>query len=331
MDKQKFHILVTSVGRKVWLLRTFKETLNALDLDGKVVAADISPMAPAMYASDKSCQVCRVSEAEYVPQLLELCEREEIDLLVPLIDTELLPLAETRERFAQVGTTVLVSSPEVVRITMDKRLTHRFLMEHGFDTPRIFDLDPELKRSVPSYPVFVKPAMSAASIGATRVDSEAELKVFMKRVEDPILQEYLAGQEYTLDVLADFQGTVRCVVPRKRLAIRAGEVNKAVTVKDRYIMEVGRRVVEALPGAIGPITVQGFQLSDGRFLLTDINPRFGSGVPVALKARADFPKWIVELALGRGPTIPYDEWQDGLLMLRYDEAIFVPSDGTSPL
>ena len=331
MYEHNFNILVTSAGRKVWLVNAFKEALKALGIEGNVVAADVSETAPAMYVADKSCQVCSATDPKYVPELLRLCKDEKISLVIPLIDTELLPLADNKEQFRYAGTTVLISSPEVVKVTNDKRITHQFLRDRGFDTPDMLDIDSLGKDSGARYPMFVKPAMGAASVGAARVDSEEELMVLMKSLNEPILQEHIEGQEFTLDVLVDFEGSVRCVVPRKRLTVRAGESNKAVTAKDRKIMDVGRRLVELLPGASGPITVQGFLVSDGRFVITDINPRFGSGVPVALKADADYPRWIIELALGNDPIIPFDEWQDGVLMMRYEEAVFLRADWTACL
>jgi len=149
------------------------------------------------------------------------------------------------------------------------------------------------------------------------------LEFFKDKINNPILQEHLDGYEYTLDVLADFDGKVRCVVPRKRLKVRAGEVSKGVTVKDKKIIDTGKRVVEALKGARGPITVQGFLTTDAKFKLTEINPRFGGGHPLAIAAGADYPRWITEMMLGRDPEIMLDSWEDGLVMLRYDEAVFV--------
>lgn len=318
-----FNILFTSVGRRVSLVQHFRRVLSDLGLEGKLVGTDMLLSAPAMHVVDRKYQVCRVTDKDYIPQLLDICEKEDIDLLIPLIDTELLVLAKNKKRFKEVGTTALISDPDVIRIAMDKYNTHKFFIENGFATPRVINIDEALERNDIEYPLLMKPARGSASIGITRIEGKEDLRFFKDEIPNPILQEYLDGYEYTLDVLVDFEGKVRCVAPRKRLEVRAGEVSKGMTVKDERIIETGRKVAEVLKGALGPITVQGFLTSDGEFKLTEINPRFGGGHPLAIAAGADYPRWIIEMMLGRDPKIELDGWEDGLVMLRYDEAVFV--------
>jgi len=317
-----FNILFTSVGRRVSLVQHFRDALSELHLVGKLVGADMAASAPALHVVDEKYLVCRVTDQDYIPQLLDICERESIDLLIPLIDTELLVLAENNEKFKEVGTAALVSDPDVIRIAMDKHNTHRFLAENGFATPKVFNVDEALGRDDIEYPLVIKPARGSASIGVTKIGNKEELEFFKDKLNNPILEECLHGSEYTLDVLVDFDEKVRCVVPRKRLEVRAGEVSKGMTVKDKRIIMTGKRVVEALKGVLGPITVQGFLTGDGEFKLTEINPRFGGGHPLAIVAGADYPRWIIEMMLERDPKIRLDGWEDGVVMLRYDEAVF---------
>jgi carbamoyl-phosphate synthase large subunit len=317
-----FNILFTSVGRRVSLVRHFRKVLSDLQLEGNLVGADVALSAPAMHVVDKKYVVCRVSDKYYIPELLDICRTEDIDLLIPLIDTELLVLAQNKELFEQVSARVLVSTPGAVKIAMDKHNTHRFLTENGFAAPEVFNVDEALARDDIEYPLVMKPAKGSASMGVTVIENKEDLECFKDKITNSILQEYLDGYEHTLDVLVDFNGKVRCVVPRKRLEVRAGEVSKGVTVKDERIIMTGKRVVEALKGALGPITVQGFLTNDGKFKLTEINPRFGGGHPLAIVAGADYPRWIIEMMLGRDSKIRLDGWEDGVVMLRYDEAIF---------
>lgn len=318
-----FNILFTSIGRRVFLVQHFKKVLLDLGLEGKLVGADMSLSAPAMHVIDKKYQICRVMDGDYVPQLLDICERENIKLLVPLIDTELLVLAENKGQFGKMGVTALVSDPEVIQITMNKYNTHEFFVKHSIDTPRVFDANKVLQKGGIDYPLLMKPVSGSASKGIIKINNKKELKFFKERIPNAMLQEYIDGYEYTLDILADFDGRVRCVVPRRRLEVRAGEVSKGMTEKDEEIITTGKKAVEALKGAIGPITAQGFLTEEGRFKLTEINPRFGGGHPLAIKAGADYPRWIIEMILGRDPEIKLDSWEDGLVMLRYDEAVFI--------
>ncbi len=134
------------------------------------------------------------------------------------------------------------------------------------------------------------------------------------------------GEEYTVDAFVDFDGKVRSVVPRLRLETRAGEVSKGMTVKNISIIETTRRVAEQLPGALGCLTIQCFLTPAGDLKYIEINPRFGGGFPLSIAAGADFPRWIIEMMLGRDPVIELDGWQDGTVMLRYDDAVFTTRD-----
>lgn len=316
-----FNILFTSVGRRVALVRLFRQALAQLKLKGKIIGADFQTSAPALLLTDKRYQVCPVSAAEYIPQLVDICQRDRIKLLVPLIDPELNLLARNRERFAELGTTVLISHPDTISICQDKNRTYDFFSRISMPAARVYQPE-QLTAGKLKYPVLVKPADGSGSQGVFKANDQRELRFFMRYVPRALVQEFLEGPEYTIDVLADFNGRVRCVVPRLRMQVRAGEVSKGMTVKDQQLIKMAKGVVEKLPGVAGPVTLQAFLTGKGlRFV--EINPRFGGGFPLSAQAGADFPGWIIELALGKEPEIPFDEWEEGLVMLRYDEAIFV--------
>ena len=321
-----FNFLFTSAGRRVSLIRSFRAALDSLGLQGKLVTADLQKNAPAPFIADVRELVPRVSDPAYIPTLLDICRRHDIHLLVPLIDTELHLLAPHRQRFAEIGVTLLVSSEEVNHLTLDKRSTHDFFRKSGILTPAILDLTSILAADNSSYPYLLKPAQGSCSVGVTKVRNEEELRFFLSYVQEPIVQELIRGEEYTLDILVDFSGKVRCVVPRLRIETRAGEVSKGMTVNNPAIIAAGKKVAEALPGALGCITAQCFLTPENEIVFIEINPRFGGGFPLACAAGADFPKWIIQMVRKEEPEICLDGWQDGLVMLRYDEAIFVTKE-----
>jgi carbamoyl-phosphate synthase large subunit len=321
-----FSVLLTSGGRRVALVREFQAALKNLGVAGRVLVADLRRNAAAFHAADAGVLVPRVSSPEYVPHLLELCAREGVRMVVPLIDTELHLLAPHREAFAARGITLVVSSPATTELSLDKRTTRDFFVAHGFDTPRVLDAAAILADPAARYPYFLKPADGSCSVGATRVDDAESLAFHARHTANAMVQEFVQGAEYTLDVLADFTGKVRCVVPRLRIETRAGEVSKGMTVKDPLLMDAGRRVVEALPGAVGCMTVQLFLTAERAVKFIEINPRFGGGFPLAAAAGAKYPEWLVAWALGRDPAVSMDGWTDGLVMLRYDDAVFVQRD-----
>lgn len=319
------NILFTSAGRRVSLIKLFRAALDELGVSGTLVTADMQALVPARSAADVHEIVPAVHDPEYVDRLCTLCRRHRIHLIVPLIDTELLLLAQHRTAFATLGVTLLASSEAVASLTLDKRKTHAFFRANGIPTPCLRSVE-DLDRGSAPFPVMVKPATGSGSVGVALARSMRELRFHVERVRDPIVQDVVEGDEYTLDILLDFTGTVRCVVPRKRIEVRAGEVSKAVTVRHELLIAEGTRIAGLLPGALGPLTLQGFVKDDGTVSFIEINPRFGGGFPLSAAAGANFPRWIIEWVLGRDPEIGLADWQDGMYMLRYDEGLFFPGD-----
>jgi carbamoyl-phosphate synthase large subunit len=317
-------VLLTSGGRRIALLRAFRAALASLG-GGRVLVADTTASAPAFHDADEGFLVPRCGSSEYVPALLEICRREGVVLLVPTIDPELPPLAEARDLFARNGVTVAVSSQETVAIAFDKIATAAFFERAGVPSPRLFDLDGALVGANGfEFPVVLKPRFGSGSAGVHTPADLEELRFLAKRVPEPMLQERIPGVEFTLDVLVAPDGRAVCVVPRRRLETRAGEISKGYTQRDAELERWGRTVAERLPGAWGPLTLQCFRAPDGRVAFIEINPRFGGGFPLALHAGADYPRWLLEWVLGRPSTATADGWRGDVAMLRYDDAVFVP-------
>jgi carbamoyl-phosphate synthase large subunit len=322
----EFNILLSCAGRRVSLLRCFKKALADLSVPGKIIASDVQRTAAAMYVADVHELVPSVTSEGYIDALGALCVHNRVRLVVPLIDPELAVLAPHRGTFAREGVELLVSSTDVNELCLDKRRTRKFFERIGVSSPRLLDVATLLSDASAGYPFFLKPADGSASAGATRIDTREQLAFYSQHTRNAIVQEFIKGNEYTLDILTDFDGRTRCVVPRLRMETRAGEISKGITVKDPVLIEAGRRVVDALPGARGPITVQCFYTSGSQPIFTEINPRFGGGFPLAAAAGADYPRWIIQWLIGQDPVIGLDGWTDGTVMLRYDEALFLRAE-----
>ena len=323
---ERFPILVSSAGRRGALVAILRRTLADLGLDGEIVATDMTPLSSAAQLADRRVVVPRQSEPDFVDATLDACRAHGVRLLVPTHDGELPLLAAARERFAEAGTTVSISAPATVAIGRDKTLTHDWLVAHDFPTVR--QAAPAEVLAAPDdwpWPLFVKPREGSAGIGVRRVADPADLAraVADEGGDDLVVQEVAPGREHTVDVLVLRDG--RCVgaVPRRRIAVRAGEVEKGVTVRDPAIEGLARRVAEALPGAYGVLNVQIFvDPAQGDMRVIEINTRYGGGFPLAFEAGAHYPAWTIEEILGR-PSSVADRWRDGLVMLRYDDAVFV--------
>lgn len=318
------NILISSVGRRVSLVRLFKKALRGLEIKGSVYAVDLHSHAPALQIADDGWVVPKVTDPAYVDCLIEICRKNDVQLVVPTIDTELNILSEARDRFEVAGVSLLVCSGETNDVSSDKRNTDVFFKTNAIPAPRTYELDEALLLPENAYPLLLKPARGSSSIGVTRVNASKELSFFAQYRDDPIIQEFVRGDEYTIDVLVGFDGGVRCAVPRLRMETRAGEVSKAMTVNDPVLVDWAYKVVGVLNGALGCVTLQCFRQLNGDVKFIEINPRFGGGFPLSAEAGADYPRWILKMLLGLEEDSGMQScWQDGRVMLRYDEEIFV--------
>jgi carbamoyl-phosphate synthase large subunit len=232
-------------------------------------------------------------------------------------------LSLARSDFARAGTHAVVSDPELIEATANKYKTHALFKSLGIDTPAVFELEDGCEDAY-HYPLFMKPLDGSASKGIVKINSRRELLFFREYVERPILQEYISGSEFTLDMLFDFDGAVRCIVPRRRIEVRSGEVSKSVIDMDPAVMEAAWSLGRRLPGARGVINVQCIRTAQGRVSFIEINPRFGGGAPLSLYAGADFPRWLLQMALGDDPGDIRTAFTPGVYMLRFDDAVFLP-------
>jgi len=316
-------MLLTCIGRRVELLRAFKKAGDSLGIRLEIHGADATRLSPALQLVDHPHIVPEIDSGKYIDALADVVQREKIDLLIPLIDSELPVIATAAERLMGLGCLALISSASVVAVCRDKLATYRKLMEAGIDTPATSLWIAAVEQKKHRFPYFLKPRSGSAAMGNYVVRTMDELQTFGARVKDAIVQEFVEGDEHTLDVYVDFEGRVRCVVPRKRLEVRTGEVSKGLIVKNPALMAVGHRVAKMLGGCRGVITVQCIVTPRGRISVIEINPRFGGGAPLSIHAGADFPKWILQELLGQTPRINPTNFRDDVAMLRYDDSVFV--------
>jgi carbamoyl-phosphate synthase large subunit len=323
MKREPFNILFTNVGRRVSLIRAFRETMNRMGLTGKLIGVDANPLSPAYYVTDSSFPICPIHSQDYIPSLLDICRREKVKLLISLLDTDLVKLSENKDIFQNEDIFVLISSLEVILLSRNKRITSDFFKQNAIPTPRILDYETALAEN--SFPLFIKPIDGSASHKTFLIENREALSFFYQYVPNPLILEYISGAEYTLDLFIGLNKEVKGLVPRKRLEVRAGEVSKSQIVLNPEIMAAGRRVAEALAqkGALGPLNVQCIHSHDHGIQFIEINPRFGGGCPLSIHAGYPFPQWSIETALGIALSPIENNLGDGEIMLRYDEAIFI--------
>lgn len=315
------NILITSAGQRVSLVKAFKKELQKFFPEASVYTVDLNPvLAPARYVSDGCKQVKRVTDENYISELLEICEEWKIKMIIPTIDTELLILAYNKEKFLAKGITPVVSRLDFVSQCRDKRLINDFFVENKIEIPKKID------KNNPTFPLFIKPYDGSLSKDIFLIKDQSELTDYHFNNPKLMFMEYIDHneyQEYTVDTYYDKNGNLRCVVPRKRIFVRAGEINKGVT-KRNEIVNVIKEKLAHIDGAFGCLTMQFFfHETTKRMVGIEINPRFGGGYPLSYLAGANYPNFLIrECILGEKIEF-FDAWEENLLMLRYDDEVLV--------
>lgn len=350
------NVLFTAIGRRVQLINHFKKY-------HRVVGVDIGELVPAKYFADVFYKVPKWNDKGYIDTLLNICKKENIDMLIPLYEKEFILLCENREKFSEIGTTIILSDKEVIEIFNDKWKSYIFFIENNIGTPLTYrkrdcyseilrftqndkELDCHPKKEDTSntsnailtsdvilnevkdlvFPLIIKPVDGAGSQNVFKINNERELNFFMDYIENPVIQEYIEGIEYTIDVLCDLDGNVISIVPRERIEVRAGEVSKGRTVKNKGIIEKTLELCNKLKinentKPIGPLTIQCIVDLDNNIKFIEVNPRFGGGVPLTFEAGIPYAKYLGKIVQGEVVPSIIGEFKE-LTMLRYDEAIY---------
>lgn len=318
--KESKNILVLSAGRRVELINCFKNAALNLNIDSTVVAVDITDTAPALYFADKYYIVPRINDAEYLPAIIDICNKEQIALVVPTIDTGLMELAEQKHVIeSSTSAKLLLSSEQVVSICRDKVETQSFFEANGFGVPKMIT-DEDMDKGNVTFPVFIKPKSGSSSVNAFQLKNMEELAFFRKYINDPLIQECAIGEEYTIDVFLDFESNPITIVPRRRMATRSGEILKGLIVKDQEIIDDVKRLLTVLK-PIGHITIQCMKTDRGLKYI-EINPRFGGGAPMSIRAGADSCKNLYRLLSGE--MLSYNEdYLENVMFLRFDDSIML--------
>ena len=317
----KTNILITSAGKRVTLTLKFRETLRRFYPQAKVFTTDLNPsMAPACHVSDGFVQVPRVTDPSYIDELITVCRAREVGVLIPTIDTELAVLSSNKARFRSEGVEVMVPDPEFVRLCRDKRNTSGFFQSHDIRVPRPVDIHN------PAFPIFAKPYDGSLSKDLHVIRSPLELTPDIVGNPKLIFMEYidkLQYTEYTVDMYYGRDNRLKSVVPRERVEVRAGEINKGFTRKNCLVSFLRDRL-DPLEGVIGCICLQLFFRPDDRDVVgIEVNPRFGGGYPLSYCAGANFAEFIIREYM-RGESLSYDDsWLDNTLMLRFDSEIII--------
>jgi carbamoyl-phosphate synthase large subunit len=315
------NVLITAGSRRVPLVRAFQRAV-AQHRGGNVIVTDVNPLSPAVHAANRAYRVPLASDPGYLDAILEIALGEGVSLVVPTIDDELVLFGRAVARFRQHGIRVAVSPPQTSELCEDKYATCRYLADRGIPAAASW-LPAEVPADV-AFPLFIKPRRGRGSVGAYPVRNRRDLDFFADYVPDAVVQSYLEGPEFTIDMLCDFSGQPLSIVPRRRDVIRAGVSDRGRTVNDPALIQVASTCAATLQFA-GAVNIQ-CRLVAGTPVIFEINPRFSGGIPLTIQAGADLPRMLVDLVAGRRVPQSLGRFRDNLWMASYETSIFV--DGT---
>ncbi|WP_026391637.1 ATP-grasp domain-containing protein [Haploplasma modicum] len=314
-----FNILILSSGRRVELVKLFKEAINELGLKGKIICADASSYAPSLFFSDEKEVIPRIESPTFIETIINISLKHDISLIIPTIDTELLPLS-TNKKFIEksTGAKVLISNENLIKICRDKNKTQDFLEENGFKMPKRFKTEEEIREN--DFPLFIKPISGSSSINAFKVTDFNQLKSYLDIIKTPIIQQNIVGDEYTVDVFCDFNSRIVSVVPRLRIETRGGEISKGKIVRDNKIIDEVSKLVKIMK-PIGHITIQLFKTKSDIYFI-EINPRFGGGAPMSIMSGANSCKNLLRIL--NGDQLDYNnDFIENQIYLRFDSSIVI--------
>lgn len=313
------NILILSAGTRNKVVQYFKKALNG---EGNVIATDMSELAPAVYEADKFYKVPRMTEPGYIDVIFDICKKEKINGVLSLIDPELSLLAENEEKFKEIGVTVIGSSYELCERSLDKMQMFKWLSSNAYNCAKSYTDKEEFYKDVAeekiNYPVFVKPVRGSASIAISKVYDKETVELLFAHNDNLMIQEYLNGQEIGADVYIDLlSGEVVSIFTKKKLVMRAGETDKSVSFKDEKLFSLIEKFVKD-SGYKGQIDIDIFEI-DGRYYISEVNPRFGGGYPHAYECGCDHMSLIVNNLSGKINDKNIGNYSDNIFMMKYNE------------
>ncbi|MCP4216128.1 MAG: ATP-grasp domain-containing protein [bacterium] len=316
---KEINVLITAASRRVSLVRSFRVALK--DLPGRVITIDYDTNSPALFFSHKHYKVPLVNAPDYLEYINCIIEKEDIDLIIPTIDQELLLWAKHKKEYEAMGVRVSISPPETIDTCGDKWKTFKFFKENGIPFPKTYL--PKMLTYNMDYPLFIKPREGRGSVKSFKVRNKKELDFFLDYVPDPLVQDYLEGKEFTADAFFSEDGRLISFTPRYRLVIRSGVSDRGRTFRDsqleNYIMEIGKKIKFS-----GAVNIQGKVFKDS-ISFFEINPRFSGGIQLSIAAGDNYSQYLIDEIQGKVLEPCLNQYRNGLTMVSFEDSLFLDS------
>ncbi len=311
------NVLITSASRKVWLIRSFQK---ALKMKGEVIAVDSNPLSVALYKSHKSFVVLPSGNKDFIRQILRICQKNKVELIIPTRDEELLLFARNKKEFKKNGIMVMIGDFHVVKRCLDKKLFIQHCLKNNISVPKTYGYK---DKNNYRYPLLAKPKKGKSGLGVFLIKNKNDHGIVSQLFKTHILQQYIKDDEFSIDVFADFEGRVISVVPRKRISVFGGESFISKTKIDDFLINKAQEVTLKF-NLIGHNTIQCFYNEKRKHIrFIEINPRFGGGAHLSFQAGASSPHFLVQLINGKKLKSRIGKFKNNLTMLRYTKDLFL--------
>lgn len=311
MKKGRITIIRSAVGclSAMALVNEFKKE------NVRVIGIDCDPLSAGLYLCDKNYVVSRGDDPKFLDEILNICKIEKPSAILSGPEEEILVLSKNKRLFEELNVLVLCPAYGTVRVCADKAETYKMFKRYDIPAPEIYD------RDIVEFPCVVKPRFGRGGRKILKVNDADELEFYLKRIDGPLIQEFVDGIEYTIDTFADLKGKPLSIVPRIRLQVESGISTKAMTIHDKEIIEHCKNIVRGFR-LIGPACIQCIKNGDG-IKFTEVNTRFGGGSILSIKADPSIISNLIKIIEGESPT-PSKGFREGLVMLRYYSEFFIP-------
>lgn len=318
-----YNILILSAGTRNKIIQYFKENFHQ---HGKVICTDMSILAPALYDADSYYITSSIQDRNYINNILKICKQENVKGILSLIDPELKLLAENKHLFDAENITLFQSPLDLINISFDKYKFYKTLINKNYKSQKSYinlkEVTQDLSSEEIKFPLFVKPNLGSASTNINKVYDENILNILFKNHEDLIIQEFIDGKEYGVDVYIDIiSKEVISIFIKEKVKMRAGETDKSISIKDKKMLDLINDFVKDM-GYVGQIDIDVFY-KDGEYYISEVNPRFGGGYPHAYEAGCNFPKYILNNLNGIANKPEIGNYEEGTVMMKYNELKFI--------
>ena len=325
MSKRQIRVLITGSGT-VTCQSFIKGLRQQSEIDAYVVTTDMNPDSAGRYFSNAFYTTPAAKDEKFISTIADIIKKEKIQLLVPIVDYEFDKVGANIDEFKKLGCITAISSPQTIAIANEKEKTFKFFKEIGIDTPTTWMPNELPNPKDIKYPIFIKPRTGRASLDVYKINNADDLQRHLKDVDDPVLQEYVTGKEYTIDVLSDFNSRVIGIVPRQRVETKVGISYKGKTVDDPIMIEKAKLIAEKMKN-VGHCNIQLFVTAEGRYCFFEINPRYAGTLTLTVAAGMNSPYLLCKMALGDKVEPIIGQYEKNLLMLRYWEEVYVRENG----